>query len=68
MAQPLANQDRDLIDVPVSDLRVAKKGRQALAEGELRLALPGFDPKLALDIIFAVAYCEDNYGTIGPSS
>jgi hypothetical protein len=68
MVQPLAHETRDLIDVPISDLRLTDKGRQELANGEIELAMPGFDPVLALDLLSAVAWCEDNYGPAGPSS
>jgi len=68
MAKPLADQDCDLIDVPVCDLRVTQKGRKALADGELGLVLPGFDPELALDILFAVACWEDNFAAADRSS
>jgi hypothetical protein len=68
MAWPLAHQDRDLVDVPISDLRATQKGRQALAGGEFGPMPPGFDPELAPDILFAVACWEDSYAATGAAS
>jgi hypothetical protein len=57
MAQPLPAGDRRItIDAPISELRVTPAGRKALAYGH-----PGLAPE-ALDLLFAVAYWEDNYG------
>jgi hypothetical protein len=66
MIESVADGNRDLIDVPVSELRVTAKGRQALADGKLGLVLPGFDPELALDLLLAVACWEDSFAAAGP--
>jgi hypothetical protein len=50
-------EDGITVDVPISELHVTDKGREALEEGSTELA-----PE-ALDILFAVAYWEDTYGT-----
>ena len=63
MAQVVAAGDsRITIDTPISELRVTPAGRRALAGGD-----PGLAPE-ALDLLFAVAYWEDNYGSVGHSA
>jgi hypothetical protein len=60
MVQPLAGDDRDLADLPLSELHLTAKGRSALAEGDPELA-----PE-ALDILFAVACWHGTYGKGDP--
>jgi hypothetical protein len=67
MAAPVA--DTRLADVPIFDLHVTAKGRDVLAGGDFGPGLasdPLFDPQLALDLLFAVAWWEDNHGSAVP--
>jgi hypothetical protein len=62
MTQPRTADDRDLIDVPLSELHLTAKGRKALIEGDSELA------REALDILLAVAYWQDTRGKGDPAT
>lgn len=68
MTQPLTANDRITMDTPISGLCITEKGRRALEDGAFsdpELAQdPRFDPELAADLLFAIAYWQDNHGAV----